>query len=144
MDSNLEMNLLRFFNGVNRNVNELMWSEVFHDSINGCKWLSKDEFSINPGRSAVGYNYFYVVFRILNEVQPKSILELGPGQSSKLIAQYIKTRKNLKDYIHLMVEHNETFVKILENNFQLSSASRMNLINLERIRFEVNGGGGIL
>ena len=69
--------LLITLDKLNRNVNELNWANIFHDSIKGCTWLDSENFAINPGRWAVGYNYFYAVFRVLNEFKPKNILELN-------------------------------------------------------------------
>ena len=72
--NDFEKNLSASINNLNRNVNELIWANIFHDATKGCAWLDRENFAINPGRWAVGYNYFYVVFRILNEFKPKNIL----------------------------------------------------------------------
>ena len=139
MSGDLEKNLLVSINDLNRNVNELIWANIFHDSINGCEWLDKENFAINPGRWAVGYNYFYVVFRILNEFKPKNILELGLGQSSRLIGQYVKTHEGCR---HDIVEHDTKFAEVSQKNFDFSPASVFNLIDIKKASFKNSDGGG--
>ena len=125
-------------NKLNRNVNELLWANIFHDAIKGCKWLDAENFSICLGRWAVGYNYFYVVFRILNEFKPKNILETGLGQSTKLIGQYVKTHENCR---HNIVEHDANFVKVSQENFHFSPSSKFNVIPITKTAINFAGGG---
>ncbi|MBQ7629457.1 MAG: hypothetical protein IJS81_04505, partial [Selenomonadaceae bacterium] len=127
MLSDFEKNLSASINTLNRNVNELIWANVFHDAIKGCSWFPAESFSMNLGRWAVGYNYFYVVFRILNEFKPKKILELGLGQSTRLIGQYVKMHENCR---HDIVEHDAAFAEVSQKNFNFSPASVFNVINL--------------
>ena len=65
---------------------EPYWANVYHDTINNTNWLNNK--SVSPGRWAVSYIVLYVLYRILDEVKPQSILECGLGQSSKLTIQY--------------------------------------------------------
>ena len=138
MLSDFEKNLSASINTLNRNVNELIWANVFHDAIKGCSWLDTENFAIYPGRSAVGYNYFYVVFRILNEFKPKNILETGLGQSSRLIGKYVATHENCR---HDIVEHDAAFAEVSQKNFNFSPASVFNVINLIKVRGGEGGGG---
>ena len=142
MNDDQERYLIHQLNLLNRNTQELLWSNIFHDSIKGCKWLPNNDFAINPGRWAVGYNYFYVVFRILDEMQPKSILELGAGQSSKLIGHYIKTRENVDNYKHILVEHNKEFADILKKRIKFSSSTKVAVIDITKSEFNMNRRGG--
>ena len=130
MTDDLGKQLLTELKSLNRNVNELKWTNIFHDSIKGCTWLDSENFAINPGRWAVGYNYFYAVFRVLNEFKPKNILELGLGQSSRLIGQYAKTHEDCR---HSIVEHDAAFVEMSRKNFEFSSNTKINLVELKRI-----------
>lgn len=133
-----EKNLAASINTLNRNVNELIWANVFHDAIKGCEWLDKENFSIYPGRWAVGYNYFYVVFRLLNEFKPKNILETGLGQSTRLIGQYVKTHEGCR---HNVVEHDADFVKVSKKNFNFSPASKFNVVPITKLALNLDGGG---
>jgi hypothetical protein len=65
---------------------EILKAFIFNDSIKDCEWLKYRSFS--AGGWAVDYGCLYTLFRILNDTHPKSILEFGLGQSSKLIHQY--------------------------------------------------------
>lgn len=133
MPSDFENNLSESINILNRNVNELIWANVFHDAIKGCSWLDTENFAIYPGRSAVGYNYFYVVFRLLNEFKPKKILETGLGQSSRLIGKYVATHENCR---HDIVEHDADFAEVAQKNFNFSPASIFNLIDIRQVEFK--------
>lgn len=54
MTDDFEKQLLITLDKLNRNVNELNWANIFHDLVKGCTWLDSENFSINPGRWAVG------------------------------------------------------------------------------------------
>ena len=59
---------------------------IFKDTIKESPWVKNRSFSLNNG--AANYSFMYVLYRILNEVEPKNILELGLGQTTKLTSQY--------------------------------------------------------
>ena len=80
--------------------NTIIWAEIFNNVISNSSWLTNKSFS--AGRWAVGYQYLYVVYRILNEVRPKNILELGLGQSTRLFGQYAASDVEVQ---HIVVEH---------------------------------------
>ncbi len=94
---NTSKDILRESKNINK---EILWAETFNNTISDSNWLKDKSFS--PGRWAVGYQYLYAVYRILNAVKPKKILELGLGQSTKLLNQYAKANKDVK---HTVVEH---------------------------------------
>ena len=87
-------------------LDELYWAFNYNSTISNSEWLL--DKSISPGRWAVGYNYLYILYRILNEMHPKTILELGLGQSTKVIGQYA-TFFHLKNNggLHIVVEQNK-------------------------------------
>lgn len=92
------------------------WAHIFNNTIFGSSWLKDSSFS--PGRWAVGYQFLYVMYRILNEVKPKSILELGLGQSTKMISQYIKNTPGTK---HWVVEHDQNWIDFFSKNYPIPS-----------------------
>lgn len=67
---------------------EQYWAHVYHDTISNSSWLNNK--SVSPGRWAVSYIVLYVLYRVLDEMRPTSILECGLGQSSKLTIQYAR------------------------------------------------------
>ena len=54
--------------------NELKYAFVFNDTIKSSKWLKEKDFSLV--NSAANYSLMYSLYRILNDAQPKNILEL--------------------------------------------------------------------
>lgn len=110
---------------IKRSSNEIIWANVFDSTIRDSSWLGNVSFS--PGRWAVGYGYLYVMYRVLNECRPKSILELGLGQSTRMISQYVK---NCNDAHHYVVEHDPNWIAFFENNYQLSPQSK--IVQLDR------------
>lgn len=88
-------------------VPEIHWSQIYHDTIIGSEWLL--DKAVSPGgpqRWAVGYNFLYALYRILDEMHPKHILELGLGQSTKLTGQYAR----YFGAMHEVVEHDQEWV----------------------------------
>lgn len=111
-------------------LDELLWADVFRDSASSTGWLLDRSFS--PGRWAVGYPYLYVLHRVLNEVRPKSILELGLGQSSRMIAQYAQTDESI-DYT--VVEHDDEWIRFFSNNYKLPKGAKVAQLELEYVPF---------
>lgn len=116
---------------------EILWGEIFNNTIFNSSWLTDKSFS--PGRWAVGYQYLYSVYRILNIAKPKSILELGLGQSTKLLSQYAQSNREIK---HIVVEHDPEWIEFYkqENNLTVNTK----ILKLERIIREYKGDNNIL
>lgn len=110
---------------------EILWSEIFNNTISDSKWLKDKSFS--PGRWAVGYQYLYAVYRILNEAKPKNILELGLGQSTRLLSQYVRVNKDAE---HLIVEHDKNWIEFFSNEFRLPENSNIVQLELENREFK--------
>lgn len=84
---------------------EILKAFIFNDSIKDCEWLKYKSFS--AGQWAVDYGCLYTLFRVLNDIHPKNILEFGLGQSSKLIHQYANY---YKDVNALTYEHDSKWI----------------------------------
>lgn len=110
----------------NRSISEAVWAQIFNNTITDSTWLNNKSFS--PGRWAMGYPELYVIYRILNEARPKRILELGLGQSTRLIGQYAL---EFEDVEHTIVEHDQEWIAFFQNSFQLSSRSKFLQLDLE-------------
>lgn len=104
---------------------EAVWAEIFNNTISGSTWLTNRTFS--PGRWAIGYQALYAMYRILNEARPKRILELGLGQSTRMIAQYAAA---FDDVEHIVVEHDQDWIDFFRNDFALSG--RTEIVRLDR------------
>ncbi len=99
---------------------EVIWAQIFNNSITDSKWLADKTFS--PGRWAAGYQFLYVLYRALNEVKPKKILELGLGQTTRMIAQYAATDSQI---LHKVVEHDAEWAEFFKRDFILSPQSEL-------------------
>ncbi len=113
---------------------ELEWAHIYHDSIRGKKWL--EDLPINIGRWAGNYSFFYILNRILSDYKPKQILELGLGESSKLISSYLEN--DLLNSEHIIVEQSEEWVNEFQLKFALTKKSKVLLCPL--IEREIEGG----
>ena len=114
-----------------RHASEAVWAEIFNNTIAGKTWLKDVSFS--PGRWAVGYPYLYVMYRVLNEMRPKHILELGLGQSTRMIAQYAAA---FDDVEHIVVEHDPEWIQFFCNSFQLPANSKIVPLELEMVPYK--------
>lgn len=101
--------------------NELIWANVYHDSIRGVACLNN--LSINIGRWAGNYSFFYILKRILFDLKPESILELGLGESSKFISTLVSN--NILQSSHIIIEHDEEWIKKFNKEFELSGSSEI-------------------
>ena len=113
---------------------ELEWAQFFSDSIKGKDYLQN--LSINRGTYAGNYSFLYVLNRILMDYKPSSILELGLGETSKLISTYLDNY--LLDSKHVILEHSEEWINNFKQRFTLSERSRIELVDLEEIEIRSN------
>lgn len=109
-----------------RYASEATWAAIFNNSIADSTWLKNKTFS--PGRWAVGYPALYVMYRVLNEFRPKHILELGLGQSTRMIAQYVSANPNVEHYV---VEHDPEWISFFKNDFELSDRTEIVQLKLD-------------
>ena len=121
--------------------NEILWANIFHDTIIGSKWLQNQPFS--PGRAAIGYPTLYALYRILDEFQPKSILELGLGQSTKMIGSYVRWKVQQKEECrHIIVEHDRSWIDFFRNCFELSKGTEV--IQMDLMKAELESPQGLV
>ena len=124
------------YGSVWRKTSELVWSQVYHDTIRGSEWLSQNQ-PFSPGRGAIGYPVMYIMYRILNEIRPTSILEMGMGQSTKLIGSYVSyTEGNSKHYV---VEHDPEWIDFFTNHFTLPKSTEIVKCDITDVNVEIDG-----
>lgn len=110
--------------------NEAVWSDVFHDAILESSWLNKKTFF--PGRWAAGYPFLYALYRSLEEFHPKDILELGLGQTTRMIGQYAEYEKKCH---HIVVEHDQEWIDTFKQGFLLSTNTEIIKLNIDKNSF---------
>lgn len=114
--------LKSFFKSQRGLAEESIWANVFHDTAKGIEWLG-DMSDLSPGHMAVGYNYLYVMTRILDEIMPNTVLDIGLGLSSTLFSKYfygVAEKKHAEIVKHLVIEHDEEWIKFYTNKHHQS------------------------
>lgn len=109
-------------NIIRKNSYELIYANIFHDTIKHSQWFDQP-LSLSAG--AIGYNFAYILYRTLDEIKPRSILELGLGQSTKIINAYAKHFKKIK---HHIVEHDSNWIDFFKRNTDMSEMSNIHLL----------------
>lgn len=117
-------------NAQNARLDELLWAATFSSVTAKSTWLKDKSFA--PGRWALGYPALYILYRILNEKRPKHILELGMGQSTRMIAQYTRHYKKVE---HTVVEHDPDWVTFCQKDCALCERSSVVLLEREMVPF---------
>lgn len=110
---------------------EAVWGLIFRDSIENSNWLFNKDFY--PGRWAVGYQYLYVLYRVLNSIKPQNILELGLGQSTRMITQYIKSNPQAK---HRVIEHDTEWINFFRTENEMNQNTEVVQLDLIKDVFE--------
>lgn len=115
---------------------ELLWAEIFNHTIKGSQWLG--EVSLSLGRAAIGYNCAYPLYRILEDIRPHKILEMGLGQSTKIIAKYVEYFSNntTEEFEHYVVEHNEEWIQFFGKSNILPTSTSIVHLNAVHTIFE--------
>lgn len=67
-------------------LDEVYWANILDFTIRGSEWFTQQ--SLSPGRWALGFPGLYILYRTLQEVRPRTILEFGLGESTKMTFQY--------------------------------------------------------
>jgi len=116
---------------VSRKADECLWGMIFNSTVMDSSWLSGVAFS--PGRWAVGYSYLYVAYRILEEMRPKRILDIGMGQSTRMFARYVATHEDAE---LVVVEGNASWIDFFGPT--IPATSRMRIVKLD-YAFEDHG-----
>ena len=139
-------NLLRGNNDLlrtnNKLLKELEWANVYHDSIRGK--VAIETLSLNIGRWAGNYTFFYILNRILSDYKPKNIIEFGLGESSKFISTFIENYSEKSR--HLIIEQSQEWKDGFLKKFHLSKTSEikvLEMIDKEVNSFNTNGYEGI-
>ena len=111
-----------------RFLKEMKYAHIFRDTITNSDWLFNKSFS--PNNSAANYSFLYVLYRILDEVKPLKILELGLGQTTLLTSQYANFFENTNLQV---IEDNEKWIEYFSNKLDLTPNVKINLVNKKEI-----------
>lgn len=110
--------------------NEILKSQIFNNTITDSEWLKYKSFS--PGGWAVDYGFLYTLYRVLNDMKPKNILEFGLGQSSKMIHQYVDYYEGTKA---VTCEHDQDWIKYFNRHKNETYDINIKLVETEEINY---------
>lgn len=102
------------------NTNEILWAMNLDRAISESKWLMRKDFA--PNGMAVGNFYLYVMYKILDSGRFSSVLDIGMGQTTKMIAQYANYDDKVK---HLIIEDNQDWIDFISPSLHLGSNSEV-------------------
>ena len=100
--------------------NEILWADIFNSTTAESLWL-RDK-TLSPGRWAAGYPFLYILYRTLRDARPKRILELGLGETTKLISQYAAANVDAE---HIVVEHDPEWISFFSQSFALPANTKI-------------------
>lgn len=115
-----------------KNYSELNFADLLHDSMQNRDWLKDKNFSLYLG--AANYSFIYTLFRVLDNVNPQNILEMGMGQTSKLTSQYV-AYKNQNATLDI-IENDADWIDIYQSQLPLNERVKIHLCNLEFFEFK--------
>lgn len=104
----LDQTILKFKDTLQSTYQELNFADLFHDSTRNCPWLRDKSFSLYGW--AANYSFMYTLFRILENVNPEKILEMGMGQTSKMTTQYAAYKKSQAKLD--IIENDESWINV--------------------------------
>ncbi|MDC7279114.1 hypothetical protein NXH64_06285 [Butyrivibrio fibrisolvens] len=102
---------------------EILNGMIFLSAAQNCSWIEKKDFRAN--HAAVGYYYLYVLLKALDSNRFDSILDIGMGQTTKLISQYVRNTSKK----HICVENDVNWIDF--SNKELNLSNQTKIIRLE-------------
>lgn len=107
------------------------WATVFNSTIRGVDWM--ENLSLSPGRCAIDYPGLYTMYRVLDEIRPDRILEIGLGQSTKIIGAYAEKY----NATHFIVEHDRDWINFFFSKHNKNEKTE--IVNLDRVEEKFSG-----
>lgn len=111
---------------------ESIWTTIFFNVIANSRWVDEKDFI--PNGMAVGSYYLLILYRILESDKMNTFLDIGLGQTSKLISQYARRHDNV---MHTVIEADRDWIKAFKKNL-LGPVEIIDL-NYEELVDEVTG-----
>ncbi len=111
---------------INKKADEIMFANIFHDTVKNSEWLN---IGLSFSGYAIGYNFAYILYRVLNDLQPEKILELGLGQSTKIINEYVKYFGKQINIEYHVVEHNREWASFFKRSADLSDMTNFHFLD---------------
>lgn len=112
---------------------EIKAGEVFINSIADSNWMFSKGFS--PSGWSASFTFLYALFRILNDCNPTSILEMGIGQTTKMTSQYVAFKNKAAKL--LVIDHNQYWIDLFKS--QITDSENLQILKLDLENALFNG-----
>lgn len=113
-----------------RKIDEISKALLFLSTIANSLWLKNKSFS--PGGWAADFSFLYTLYRVLNDTNPKKIVEFGLGQTTKIISQYCDSM-NCDAFTF---EHDDQWIKFFKKSFDISNKLTIQLSNITTVKYK--------
>lgn len=110
-----------------RQYQELNFADLLHDSAAGSSWLKDKSFALYGW--AANYSFIYTLFRILDNVRPAKILEMGLGQTSLVTSQYAAHNNPVAEVD--IIENDASWINIYRPRLAAGENIRLNQCDIE-------------
>lgn len=110
-----------------RQYQELNFADLLHDSAAGSPWLKDKSFALYGW--AANYSFIYTLFRILDNVRPAKILEMGLGQTSLVTSQYVAHNNPAAEVD--IIENDTSWINIYRPRLAAGENIRLNQCDIE-------------
>ena len=110
-----------------RRYQELNFADLLHDSAAGSPWLKDKSFALYGW--AANYSFIYTLFRILDNVRPAKILEMGLGQTSLVTSQYVAHNNSAAEVD--IIENDASWINIYRPRLATGENIRLNQCDIE-------------
>ncbi|MBP5352863.1 MAG: glycosyltransferase family 8 protein [Alphaproteobacteria bacterium] len=112
---------------------ENYYATLFRDTTAAAEWLENTSFTLVGG--AANYSFMFILFKVLETIQPQQILEFGLGQTSRMTTRYV-THQNKKAFLDI-VEHDNEWIATFSKQLPMNGHTVIHQKDI--IRFELNG-----
>ncbi len=126
-ESHLMSEMQNLQNKAQRQYQELNFADLLHDSMRNSPWLKDKNLALYG--VAANYSFTYTLFRILDNVKPAHILEMGLGQTSVVTSQYIANNK--PEAVLDIIENDENWIKFYEPKLAKSQNIKLHQCDIE-------------
>lgn len=112
-------------------IDEVLVGMNFDRLIAESVWLTKKDFTV--GGAAVSYKYLYLLYKILDSNKFHSLLDIGMGQTSKMMSQYVNYNSKAS---HIIIEDNEDWINFITPSLSLGDNSKIIRLQYEMKEYE--------
>jgi len=99
---------------------ETLWANRFNNTVIESDWLKLKTFS--PSGWGAGYSFLYILYRVMRDIKPKKILEIGLGETTRIISQYCKEHQNVEHYV---VEDDSEWVAFFSQGYDVPNNTKI-------------------